>query len=92
MFSSNKSTLKRQNTDDLQRSSKRQKSEEDEEDDTTEGNRATWIQQQLDALQVKANQSYVLSIIFFFIYDCIQVIKYNFQCQSKIRRFMGKTM
>ena len=51
------STLKRQNTGDLQASPKRQKSEENEEDDAAEENRAAWIQEQLDALQVKAIQS-----------------------------------
>jgi hypothetical protein len=60
MSSSNKSTLKRHNTDDLQASPKRQKSEEnEEEDDVAEENREVWIQEQLNALQVKANQSYV---------------------------------
>jgi hypothetical protein len=61
MSSSNKSTLKRQNTDDVERSAKKQKSvsdqiESEEEDDAKEENRAAWIQQQLDALQGNANQ------------------------------------
>ncbi len=60
-FSSVKSTLKRQNTDDDPASPKKQKivMNKLEPEDDSEENRLNWIQQQLDALQSNANQSYI---------------------------------
>jgi hypothetical protein len=59
-----KPALKRQNTDEDQILPKKQKIvmkkiEPEEEEDASEDNRLTWIQQQLNALQSNANQSYV---------------------------------
>ncbi|CAF3921841.1 unnamed protein product [Rotaria sp. Silwood2] len=71
-FSPVKSTLKRQNTEDDKTSFKKQKnsmkkieqqqpekdaSDSQNIDDSSEENRLSWIQQQLDALQANANQS-----------------------------------
>jgi hypothetical protein len=69
-----KPALKRQNTDDDQILPKKQKmvmneiEPEEEEEDASEENRLTWIQQQLDALQSNANQSYVFQSFQSFIY------------------------
>ena len=64
----NKTTLKRQNADDADELAlKKQKvvvekiqQEDDDDDDSAEENRLLWIQQQLNAMQSNANQSYVL--------------------------------
>jgi hypothetical protein len=60
-FSPIQPTLKRRNTDDDQISLKKRKDTSDSQniDDPSEENRAIWIQQQLNALQTNATQSYI---------------------------------
>ena len=84
-----RSTLKRQNTDESERSSKKQAVGTEEEDE----NRSEWIQQQLMALQANANQSYVLPILPFILHDAIQTsnnIESSRKTRPSIRRSMGK--
>ena len=54
--SSHRTTLKRQNTDECERSAKKPAIAADEEDESEE-NRSAWIARQLAALQANANQS-----------------------------------